>query len=73
MQITDIGSLNLVAAIFRCTAQDIRYGNSAAKKDARIFLESQWFEDLCEIFNVGPERTRNMILYNQIAWRSKYE
>lgn len=70
----DAGLTNLVLAIFRYTAQDIRYGTPANKKDAEEFLESEWFEDLCGIFkDIQPKRVRKMIRENPVCWRDKYE
>jgi len=70
----DAGLTNIVLAIFRYAAQDIRYGTPANKKDAEEFLDSQWFEDLCGIFkDIHPKKVRKMIKENPVCWRDKYE
>lgn len=70
---TDAGLVGLILAMFRGTAQDLRYGNKKAKKDANAFLASQWFKDLCVVFPTDPKRIEYMIRYNKVAWRDKYE
>jgi hypothetical protein len=70
---SDIGVLQLVLAIFRYTAQDLRYGNESIKKEALDFLESEWFDELCEYFNYSPCEVKHLILYSPISWRNKYE
>jgi len=73
VEITDSGLIGLILAIFRGVAQDLRYGNKKLKKDADMFLASQWFEDLCGPFGVGKQRVEYMIRNNKVAWRNKYE
>ena len=70
---TDVGLVGLILAMFRGTAQDLRYGNKKAKKSANEFLASQWFKDLCGIFPTDPKRIEYMIRNNKVAWRDKYE
>ena len=66
--------LNFVMAMFRLTAQDIKYGDKDTKKEARKFLKSVWFNELCENVNLGPGRVRYAILRsNKISSRSSYE
>jgi hypothetical protein len=70
----DSGLVNLILAIFRYTAQDIRYGTPTNRKDAEEFLNSQWFEDMCGIFkDISPKKVRKMIKENPVSWRDKYE
>ena len=69
----DSGLANLIIAIFRLTAQDLRYGNANAKREANEFLESQWFEDLCEIFKTDPKIIRYRIKHSPVSWREVYE
>ena len=73
VDMTDTGLVGLVLAIFRGTAQDLRYGSKGAKKSANEFLDSQWFEELCVLFPTDPKRIRHMIRNNKVAWRDKYE
>ena len=66
--------LNFIMAMFRLTAQDIKYGDKIIKKDARKFLKSAWFNELCENVNLGPDRVRYAILHSdKISSRSSYE
>jgi len=75
LKITDVGLINLVLAIFRYTAQDLRYGSPANKKDAEEFLNSWWFRELCDVFGTGidPKKVAKMIRENPVSWRDKYE
>ena len=66
--------LNFVMAMFRLTAQDIKYGDKDTKKEARKFLKSVWFNELCENVNLGPARVKYAILHSdKISSRSSYE
>jgi myosin heavy subunit len=71
--ITEEGLTNLIGAIFRLVAQDIRYGNDSAREDALDFLQSSWYMELCDLIEVDPKKLRKLILKNKIAWRNKYE
>ena len=73
MQITDSGLIGIILAIFRCTAQDLKYGNKKTKKSANEFLASRWFEDLCGVFSIDKRKIEYMIRYNKVSWRDKYE
>jgi hypothetical protein len=70
---TETGFANLIIAIFRLTAQDLRYGNAKSKAEANAFLESQWFEDLCEVFYTDPKVIRHRIRTSPVSWREVYE
>ena len=70
---TDTGFANLIIAIFRVTAQDLRYGNVKARREANDFLRSQWFEDLCEVFYTDPKVIKKRIKTSQVRWREVYE
>ena len=72
-QLDDVGLLNLIIAILRITAQDIRYGNNVNREDALEFLESDLFEDICFIFNMDMKKVKNLILTSSIRQRKKYE
>jgi hypothetical protein len=63
------GTVNLIAALFRLTAQDIRFGDEKAKE----FLDTQWFEDLCDGINVKPKTVRFYILNKKVKSRVTYE
>ena len=67
------GFLNLIIAIFRLTAQDLRYGNAKSKQEANEFLESQWFEDLCDVFSTDPKIVKYRIKNSPVSWRERYE
>jgi hypothetical protein len=71
----DSGLVNLVLAIFRYAAQDLRYGNLENKKDVEEFLDSWWFKELCDVFGneVNLEKVKKMIRENSVSWRDKYE
>lgn len=71
--ITDEGMTNLIVAMLRYVAQDIRYGNANSKKDALDFLESDWYKELCDVLELNPKRVKKMIMKNKVAWRNKYE
>jgi hypothetical protein len=63
------GMINLIAALFRLTAQDIKLGS----QDARKFVESEWFEEICDGIQVNPSTFRTYILYNKVKSRVSYE
>jgi len=70
---TETGFANLIIAIFRLTAQDLRYGNAKAKAEANEFLESQWFEDLCDVFRTDHKIIEHRIRNSPVSWREVYE
>jgi len=63
------GILNLIAAMFRLVAQDIRLG----RKEAEEFLYTEWFETICDGLQVDPSMMRECILNNKIRSRVTYE
>lgn len=68
------GALNLIMAIFRLTAQDLKYGNKEIRKEAKKFLRSIWFEDLCDGMNLNSDRVKNIIIKSdRVSTRGKYE
>ncbi len=61
-------------AMFRLAAQDIKYGNKEARRDARKFLKSEWFSELCENINLDSTMVQNVILKStKISSRTSYE
>ena len=67
-------TLNLVMTIFRITSQDLKYGNKETKRDARRFLKSVWFQELCSNMGLDCNRVRKLILDNdRIGSRASYE
>lgn len=70
---SDSSLVNLILALFRYTALDIKFGKKELRNDALDFLNSEWFEWLCEPFETDPNRIRHMIINNKLSWRKKYE
>ena len=70
---TDSGFVNLIIAIFRLTAQDLRYGNVVSKREANEFLKTQWFKDLCDVFGTDPKVISYRIRNSPVSWREVYE
>jgi hypothetical protein len=67
-------TLNLVMTIFRITSQDLKYGNKETKRDARRFLKSVWFSELCSNMGLDCNRVRKLIMDNdRIGSRASYE
>ena len=56
--------LNLIMTMFRLTAQDIKYGDKDLSKQAKRFLSSRWFVQICECTNLDPIQTKYIILHN---------
>lgn len=72
--VSDEGMTNLIIAMFRYVAQDIRYGNAAMKKDALKFLQSQWCKEICVELGLDYYRTVELIKnYTKMSWREGYE
>jgi hypothetical protein len=66
--------LNLVMTIFRVTAQDIKYGDEETKREALIFLESEWFEEMCCNMGLDYKRVKKLISSkSKVSPRSVYE
>jgi len=66
--------LNLIMAMFRVTAVDIKYGGKEVRNDARNFLRSDWFNYICIHLNLDPESTKFLIKHSdKISSRSKFE
>ena len=70
---SDEGLTNLIGAMFRLVAQDIRFGGPVAKKDALEFLESEWYKELCDMMDLNPKKLKKSIIHNKVAWRNRYE
>lgn len=69
-----LGALNLIMAILRLTAQDLKYGNKEIKKDAKKFLSSDWFEDLCDGMDLNSNHVKDVIIKsNAVRTRGSYE
>ena len=74
VRINYLCTLGLVMTMFRVTAQDIRYGNKEVKEDAKKFLNSDWFEELCNEMDLDHERVKSIILHShRTSSRSSYE
>ena len=71
--ISDEGITNIIVAMLRYVAQDIRYGSKAVKEDALEFLESDWYKELCDVLGLNAKKLKQMILSNKVSWRDKYE
>ena len=67
------GTILLVGAIFRLTAQDLRYGTKNVKRNARAFLKSRWFNFLCEGMDVDPSYVKRLIKDSKVKSRNRYE
>ena len=63
------GTVNLIGALFRLTAQDIRQGS----KEAEEFLDSEWFNDICEGLQVNPKVFKEYMLHKKVRSRVSYE
>jgi hypothetical protein len=63
------GLINLIGALFRLTSQDIRLGDNKAKE----FLDSEWFIEICNSLQLGPERVKLLILKSPVKSRVSYE
>jgi hypothetical protein len=63
------GTLQLVGAIFRQCAQDVKYGEV---DDVAEFVDSEWFVDLCDYINVRPEDVKKRIFSSKVKQRSEY-
>jgi hypothetical protein len=66
--------LNLVMTLFRVTAIDLKYGNKEAKREAKKFLNSEWFCQICSNMNLDPKYTKITIITSEkIGSRNQYE
>ncbi len=63
------GYLQLVGAILRLCSQDVKYGKV---DDVAYFVDSEWFEDLCDYINVSPKDVRRRIFCKKVKQRSEY-
>ena len=69
-----INSLNLIMAMFRLASQDIKYGDKEIKKDAKRFLRSAWFKELCSEINLDAVHVKNTIMRSsRVSTRESYE
>jgi len=67
------GTLQLVGAMFRLAAQDLKYGTGRVKKSARIFIDSPWFSFLCDGMNVESSYVKKLIKGSRVRKRNNYE
>lgn len=67
--ITSEGLINVIGALFRLTSQDIRMGSQEAKE----FIESDWFESICNGLQLSPQKVKILILNNTVKSRVSYE
>lgn len=69
-----LSALNLIMAMFRLAAQDLKYGNKDMKRDAKKFLRSAWFKELCSVINLDASHVRNVIIESdKVSIRGSYE
>lgn len=69
-----LSALNLIMAMFRLTAQDLKYGNKEIKQGAREFLKSYWFKELCEGINLDSGHVKEIITKkDRVSIREAYE
>jgi hypothetical protein len=67
-------TLSLIMTMFRVTAQDLKYGNVKTKKEAKKFLESDWFNEICVNMGLGTERVKKLIITSKrTGSRTSYE
>lgn len=63
------GVLQLIGAMFRQCAQDVKYGQV---DDVAYFVDSEWFADLCDYINVQPEDVKKRIFAGKVKQRAEY-
>jgi len=63
------GYLQLIGAIFRLCAQDVKYG---MVDDVAYFVDSEWFDDLCDCIDVQPADVKKRIFSSKVKQRSEY-
>ena len=63
------GVLQLVGAIFRQCAQDVKFGKS---DDVIVFVNSEWFADLCDYLDINPEDVKKRIFSSKVKQRAEY-
>ena len=69
-----LNALNLVMAMFRLTAQDLKYGDKETRQDAKKFLNSAWFRELCNLIDLDSSFVKNVIIKSdKISTRRSYE
>ena len=61
--------LNLIGAIFRLAAQDMKYGRVG---EVMEFVESEWFIDLCEDLNLDYKDVKKLIYSKKVLQRQEY-
>ena len=67
-------ALNLIMAMFRLVAQDLKYGNKEVKQEARKFLKSAWFRELCDGIDLDSKHVRDTIIKSdRVSTRGSYE
>jgi hypothetical protein len=63
------GVLQLIGAMLRQCAQDVKYGKVDDVKD---FVDSEWFADLCDYLDVNPLDVKKRIFSGKVKQRSEY-
>ncbi len=69
---SDEGFIQLVGAVLRQTSQDLKYGTKENRISAENFMTTNYFEDICIMFNCNPESMKEK-LNKQVKWRCQYE
>lgn len=59
--------------MFRLASQDLRLGSARNRKSAKKFINSDWFDELCDNINLRPDYTRNMIINTKVRSRTNYD
>ena len=67
------GIVNLIGAMFRLAAQDLKFGNTKTKAEAIEFLNSERFKELCESINVNADKMRRLIMTKKARKREEYQ
>jgi len=73
-EIEYLSTLNLIMALFRVTAQDLKYGDKIIKKEATRFLNSLWFREICINMCLEPDDVKRIIIKSKrTGSRTSYE
>lgn len=63
------GYLQLIGAVFRLCAQDVKFGKV---DDVTDFIESEWFQDLCDYLDVETTAVKKQIFSGKVKHRAEY-